>query len=327
MPAAWQSQFRGISGWMHGAPDSGGWQNPVRGALGLRAAWCRAVARMTGESSDPLHTLVMTSHPFDQAIALTASGASTFTGATSPAYANMVGPYGGITAATALNAVMQHPDLLGEPVSLTVNFCAAVADGPFEVQAVPVRTNRSTQHWTIAITQCDETVVTATALTAVRRDTWAAVEHTMPEVPSPADVPLPKARGRVEWINRYEMRFVEGGFPGVWDERDQGHSRTRQWVRDQPPRPLDFASLTAMADVFSPRIWHRRAKFVPLGTVSITVYFHASQALLTANGDAHLLGQAQGQAFGQGFFDHSAQLWNQAGVLLATSHQVVYFKE
>ena len=39
----------------------------------------------------------------------------------------MVGPYGGITAATVLNAVLQHPALLGEPVSLTVNFCAAVA--------------------------------------------------------------------------------------------------------------------------------------------------------------------------------------------------------
>ncbi len=46
----------------------------------------------------------------------------------------MVGPYGGITAATVLNAVLQHPALLGEPVSLTVNFCAAVADGAFEVR-------------------------------------------------------------------------------------------------------------------------------------------------------------------------------------------------
>ena len=269
----------------------------------------------------------MTTHPFDQAIALNATADGSFTGATSPAYANMVGPYGGITAATALNAVLLHPALLGEPVALTVNFCAALSDGPFVATATPVCTNRSTQHWTVAITQNGETVVTATAMTAVRRDTWAAVEHTMPEVPAPEDVPLPTARGRVEWINRYEMRFIEGGFPGVWDERDQGHSRSRQWIRDQPPRPLDFASLTAMADVFSPRIWHRRARFVPLGTVSITVYFHVGSNLLAANGERHLLGQAQGQAFGQGFFDHSAQLWNQDGVLVATSHQVVYFKE
>ena len=327
MPAAWQSQFRGISGWMHGAPDSGGRQNPVRGALGLRTEWCRAVARMTGEVSHSLHTLVMTAHPFDQAIALTASGEHTFTGATSPAYANMVGPYGGITAATVLNAVMRHPALLGEPVSLTVNFCAAVADGPFDVTATPVRTNRSTQHWTISVHQGGDTVVTATVLTAVRRDTWATVESGMPDVPPPEAVPQAGAQGRVEWLNRYEMRFAEGGFSGTWDGSDQGHSRTRLWVRDQPPRPLDFPALAAVADVFAPRIWLRRAQFVPLGTVSLTVYFHAGSALLAANGDRHLLGQAQGQAFGQGFFDHTAQLWTQDGVMVATSHQVVYFKE
>ena len=65
----------------------------------------------------------------------------------------MVGPFGGITAATLLQAVMQHPDRLGEPLSLTVNYAGALARGPFTVQATPVRTNRSTQHWTLSILQ------------------------------------------------------------------------------------------------------------------------------------------------------------------------------
>ncbi|MDZ4175802.1 MAG: thioesterase family protein, partial [Hydrogenophaga sp.] len=120
----------------------------------------------------------MNPHVFDQAIALTATADGEYTGATSPAYANMVGPFGGITAATVLNAVMLHPALLGEPLSLTVNFCAAMADGPFTVSAQPVRTNRSTQHWVMAVTQITasgdtETVVTASAVTAARRETWS----------------------------------------------------------------------------------------------------------------------------------------------------------
>jgi hypothetical protein len=52
-------------------------------------------------------------HPFDQAIALTPQGADTFSGHTSPAYWNMIGPFGGISAAVALNAVMQHASRLG----------------------------------------------------------------------------------------------------------------------------------------------------------------------------------------------------------------------
>jgi hypothetical protein len=85
-------------------------------------------------------------HTFDQAIALTPTAEGQYTGATSPAYANMVGPFGDVTAAVALNAVLQHPALLGEPVALTVNFCAALADGAFTATARPARTNRSTQH-------------------------------------------------------------------------------------------------------------------------------------------------------------------------------------
>ena len=58
----------------------------------------------------------MAAHVFDVAMALVRQGDVSFIGNTSPAYANMVGPFGGVTAAQALNAVMQHPDRLGEPV-------------------------------------------------------------------------------------------------------------------------------------------------------------------------------------------------------------------
>ncbi|MGZ5179254.1 MAG: acyl-CoA thioesterase [Ramlibacter sp.] len=269
----------------------------------------------------------MTLHPFDGATALEPSGDGRWLGHTSAAYANMVGPFGGITAAQALSAVLRHPQRLGEPVALTVNFAAALEDGPFEVIAQPVRTNRSTQHWTLEIRQQGQPVLTGTAFTALRRETWAATEHAMPAVPPPAEVQPPTVGKRVEWVHRYEMRFVEGGFPSQWDGRDTGASRTRLWLRDAPPRPLDFASLTALADVFYPRIWRRRALLVPIGTVSMTVYFHAGAAQLHEAGTGYLLGQARAQAFQGGYFDQTAQLWTEGGTLLATTHQVVYYKE
>lgn len=269
----------------------------------------------------------MTLHPFDEAVALEASSADTWQGRTSPAYANMVGPFGGMTAAQALSAVLRHPQRLGDPVALTVNFAAALEDGPFEVIAHPVRTNRSTQHWTIEMRQKGQAALTGTAFTALRRNTWDGAEHAMPQVPQPADVPLPPGGKRVEWVNRYEMRFIEGGFPEHWDGHESPASRTRLWLREVPPRPIDFASLTALSDVFFPRIWLRRATFVPIGTVSMTVYFHADAARLQQVGTGYLLGQAQAQAFHAGYFDQSAQLWTENGTLLVTTHQVVYYKE
>jgi hypothetical protein len=82
-----------------------------------------------------------------------------------------------------------------------------------------------------------------------------------------------------------------------------------------------------MSDTFFPRIWLRRATFTPLGTITMTTHFHATQAQLAATGTGYLLGQVKGQGFGAGYFDHTAQLWNEAGTLLATSSQVYYFKE
>ena len=85
-----------------------------------------------------------THHPFDQALALDSTAPRHYRGQTHPAYWNMVGPFGGITAATVLRSILLHPELLGEPLSLTVNYAGALSTGPFTVQAAPVRTNRST---------------------------------------------------------------------------------------------------------------------------------------------------------------------------------------
>lgn len=276
----------------------------------------------------------MKTHPLDKALALAHSDirAGHFTGATSPDYWNMVGPFGGTTAAVMLQAVLRHPDLLGTPVALTVNYAAALQEGAFEVLAVPVRTNRSTQHWTVQMSQAGtdgkpQVTTTATAVTAVRRETWGANDLPMPEVPPPSAVErLGIGPARVAWLDRYEMRPVSGSIPTQWDGGGD-HSETRMWLRDAEPRALDFASLAALSDTFYPRVWLRRAKPVPIGTVSITTYFHTDAAGLEQVGTGYLLGRATGQQFSNGYFDQAAQLWSEAGVLIATSNQIVYFKE
>ena len=278
--------------------------------------------------------MFMMPHVFDRATALAPSPSAPgrYSGATSPDYWNMVGPFGGATAAILLRAVLAHPALLGTPIALTVNYAAAIEAGAFEVRATPVRTNRSTQHWAIELTQpgpdgAPLVSTTATVVTAARRETWSLTDLAMPAVPRPADVTrLPPLRGGVVWFGHYEMRPISGGLPAQWDGGGS-HSESLLWLRDAAPRALDFASLAAMSDVFYPRIWLRRATRVPAGTVSITTYFHANAAQLADVGTGYLLGRAVAQQFSNGFFDQAAQLWSEAGVLLATSSQIVYFKE
>jgi acyl-CoA thioesterase len=269
----------------------------------------------------------METHPFDEAIRLSPAGEHRFAGATHPGYANMVGPFGGVTNALMLEAVLRHPRRLGDPVALTVNFAGPVADGAFEIEASPSRTNRSTQHWWITMRQGDAVVTTGTAVFAERRSAWSTCEPVMPAgLPRPSDMPRASAAGRPAWCARYDMRFADGAVT-EFDGREHVDSLTRLWIRDDPPRPLDFASLAAIADNFLPRIFVRRRRLVPVGTVSMTTYFHADAALLDAQADRYVLGTARGLNFRSGYFDQIAEIWSDSGELLATSHQVVYYRE
>lgn len=283
-----------------------GW--PVCRATHARLAW----SRMT---------------PFDDAVRLQEEADGSWIGHTSPAYANMVGPFGGVTAAAMLHAVTSHRDRAGEPLSLTVNFAAPVADGAFGIRVRAARTNRSTQHWTIELEEGGGVVATGTAVLARRRPTWSAPEAVMPSgLPSAASLPRAPVEGAPPWAHRYDMRFVRGHmlpFDGV--ERPDSFSCL--WVRDDPARPLDFLSLAAICDVFFPRTFVRRRRVAPVGTVSMTSFFHADGEALAAQGDAFVLGVARALAFRNGFHDQSAEIWSASGRLLAATHQVVYYRD
>ena len=268
----------------------------------------------------------MSSHLFDQAIALTPLTPNLYRGETSEAFENMVGPFGGSTAATLLNAVLLHPQRLGDPVSLTVNFAGPVAAGEFEIEATPLRTNRSTQHWLLLQKQNGEIVTSATAFFANRRET-------LTEQPlGPPAAPAPQTLQRIDlsirnWFRQYDFRFVHG-IPLMRRPADQpADTESLLWVRDFPERALDYASLTALGDVFAPRIFMLRETFTPSGTVSMTHYFHATRDELEKVGTGFVLGQARASRLHANYSDQVAHLWSEDGVLLLTSTQSVYFKE
>jgi acyl-CoA thioesterase len=269
---------------------------------------------------------VTPTHPFDRALAFEPLGAGRWRAHTSADYANMIGPFGGTTAAAALAAAWGHPERQGEPIALTVNYAGPIADGAYELEAEVVRTNRSTQHWRMQLVQQGAAVATAPAVFASRRQTWSSLEAGFPAVPAAAELPRMAPIERVRWTHSYDMRFVKGQ-QFVQPPPTDADSVSLLWVRDQPPRPLDFPSLAALCDVFFPRIFLRRASWVPIGTVSFTVYFHADSQTLARVGDAHLLGHARSHQFRNGYFDQSAEMWGPGGELLAVTHQMVYFKE
>jgi hypothetical protein len=92
-------------------------------------------------------------------------------------------------------------------------------------------------------------------------------------------------------------------------------------------RPLDFVSLAALSDSFFPRIFLRRHKYVAIGTVSLTTYFHVDSSELREQGDRHVFGNVRAVNYRNGYFDQSAEIWSADAQLLASTHQLVYYRE
>jgi acyl-CoA thioesterase len=266
-------------------------------------------------------------HLFDDATRVTA-GDSRWQGQTSPDYWAFVGPFGGATAATMLRALIDHPQRSGDPLALTVNYCAPIAEGPFDLDVRLVKANRSSQHWSVEMTQGNGDVATlATAVFAERRPSWSHQSALFPDAkPFEAIPPHPKVAA--SWVNQYDFRFVEGGttFGGGPTTTVPASAFSKLWIGDRVPRRIDALSLMAMSDAFFGRIFHALGRLVPFGTVSLTTYFHTSMDDLASEDITRLLAIADAKIFHKSYGDQNGELWSPSGRLLATTTQIAYFK-
>ncbi len=272
----------------------------------------------------------MSLHSLDEATALNPIAEGLYEGHTSDRYWNFAGPFGGYLAALVISAVLKDARRLGPPVAQTVNYCGALSKGPFRVTASIDRGGKATQHWSVRLTQGDSTVTTSTIVCANRRETFQHLTVARPDVPAADAVAPAFAPPQFAWIGAYDFRFVEGAplFAGKpLPEGQMGPSRTVVWMRDKPERPLDHLSLSSLADCFVLRLLQMRGKLVPMSTVSMTTYFHATEADLAAQGTAHVLGVADSKRFADNFHDQTMDLWGANGALLATGVQTVWYKE
>jgi acyl-CoA thioesterase len=269
--------------------------------------------------------LAKTEHLFDDATRVTAAD-SRWQGRTSEDYWAFVGPFGGATAATVLRALIDHPQRSGDPLVLTVNFCAPIAQGDFDLDVRLVKANRSTQHWCVELTQGGADVATlATAVFAERRPSWSHQPAQFPESP-PFEQTLPYAKVAANWVKQYDFRFVEGE-PNLADPSTAPASAyCKLWIGDRVPRKIDALSLMAMSDAFFGRIFHAKRELVPFGTVSLTTYFHADAEDLAREDTSRVLAVADAKIFHKSYGDQSGELWSPSGRLLATTTQIAYFK-
>ena len=264
-------------------------------------------------------------HVFDAAIALVPRREHTFAGATHPAYANMVGLFGGkFTCAVLLNAALQHPNARATRLPLTVNYAAPIADGEFTIEARPLRTNRSTQHWSLLLSQPGGVCASASAVFALRRDTWSARESGAAGRHAAVRGTCRPCRSGSAAMGALATTCASmpGTMPDRWDGQEQATSESRMWVRDEPPRPARLRRAGGDQRRVLPRIFIRRgasrrsapSRSPPTSTP--TRRSSHSRATATAR-------PGTGAELPQRLLI-KAEVWSDAGWLLASTQQMVY---
>ena len=255
-----------------------------------------------------------------EALTLRPDGDGRWVAHADPDHQSITGMFGGWTAGILLGAVSQAADSPAKPSAMTVSYLGAISPGnDVVVAAEHVGGGRSINHWRADVRATGDDAVLATALVTLtsRRPSTPHLQLQMPDVPDPDGLEriyAPSPQG-----DHTDIRWISG-------EYGSGDSRGTMWVRDVSGRPLDHLQLAYLADQYAPRTFLWGDGPSPSATITMSVYFHATDDELAAVGDAYILNEATGTRAEHSTSGQQARLWSRDGVLLATTEQLCWYR-
>jgi acyl-coenzyme A thioesterase PaaI-like protein len=235
------------------------------------------------------------------------------------------GLWGGYAIGLCIRVLESEPEAVGEALSLTLTYAAALPAGELDIRTRRLRQGGSVGVWEVELLApgSDQVGVHAIVTLALRPQTPAFAFAAMPDAPDPQSLPSPDMPGESRHYGAasFERRTLEG-FPPT----PGGSSLSLAWVR---PRhgPLDKAMLGMITDNSAPRAMYALGPSVMTTTLSLTAYLHATTQELAEVGDDFILVECEGRVGGGGASDERSSYWSRSGKLLATSEQLAWYRE
>src|SRR6185437_5873291 len=176
--------------------------------------------------------MTATEPPRTHDMPLTAVGAGRGTTLAGPEWSN---PGGGLWGDYAIGLCVRvletEPTAVGEPLSLTLAYAAALPAGPLDIRTRLIRQGGSVGVWEVELLAAgsDQVGVHGVVTMARRPATPAFAFATMPEAPDPESLPNPEPPAMAAQhygASTFERRTLEGFPPTPGDS-----SRSLTWVR------------------------------------------------------------------------------------------------
>ena len=235
------------------------------------------------------------------------------------------GLWGGYAIGLAIRVLESEPDAVGEALSLTLTYAAALPSGPLDIRTHRLRQGGSIGVWEVEILPggSDQVGVHAIVTMARRPDTPAFAFAAMPQAPEPHALPeLAIGEASQHYgASAFERRTLEG-FPPA----PSTSSRSLSWVRSRRG-PMDKAMLGMVTDHSPPRAMYALGRAVNTTTLSLTVYLHATAQEIAEVGEDFILVECEGRVGSRGASDERSSYWSRGGRLLATSEQLAWYRE
>jgi len=269
----------------------------------------------------------MTLAPPSVAMPLTAIASGRWSTLAAEAWANPGGGlWGGYAIGLAIKVLEAEQDAVGEALSLTVTYAAALPFGPLDIRTRRIRQGGSIGVWEVELLKAGsaEVGVHAMVTMAKRPDTPNFAFAKMPEAPDPLSLPTMEVPGAPQRYGAlaFERRSVEG-FP----PQAGASARSLMWVRARHA-PMDRALLGMATDNSPPRAMYALGfGRVMSTTLTLTAYLHATNAELAEVGNDYILVEYDGRVGNAGSSDEYSRYWRRDGKLLATSEQLAWYRE
>lgn len=260
-----------------------------------------------------------------QLMALTPAGPGLWRTTAGPEWRNPGGGlWGGYPIGLCAEVLAAEPEAVGEPLSMTLTYVAALPPGELDVRTRRLRQGGSIGVWEVDVRPAGaaETGVHAIVSLARRPETPPFAFAQMPAAPDPESLPAPPMPGGGAHFGAqaFERRTSE-----TFPVQPQATSRSLAWVR--PRRGAwDKALLGMVTDNSAPRAFYAFGHTVMTTTLSLTVYLHGSAAEIAEMGGDWLLVECEGRVGGGGASDERSSYWRRDGKLMATSEQLVWYR-
>jgi len=269
----------------------------------------------------------MNSPTTDVAMPLTAAGPHRWTTHAGPEWSNPGGGlWGGYAIGLAIRVLDAEPGSIGEALSLTLTYAAALPSGTLDVHTRRIRQGGSIGVWEVEILPAGSRQVGLHAIVtmAKRPVTPPFAFAKMPDAPDPLALPkLEFAEVSQHYgSSAFERRPLEG-FP---PEPGGTSSRSLAWVKSRRG-PFDKAMLGMVTDHSPPRSMYALGRTVSTTTLTLTAYLHATEEELAEIGDDYILVECEGRVGSRGASDERSSYWSRGGKLLATSEQLAWYRE